>query len=200
MNGDLFSNSLKPDWIELPDAKLLLIPDFLPSTKADQCFSDLLEHVPWKQEAISLFGKSVLQPRVQAWYGDKSYTYSGLSMQPLPWLPILLRLKQQCESASGHKYNSLLANLYRDGKDSMGWHQDNEPELGRNPTIASLSLGGTRRFSLKHKFNDHKYQIDLQHGTLLVMSGSTQHFWMHQVAKTTKAVSPRINLTFRRII
>lgn len=197
---DLFStpNSLI-ETIDLTNGTLLWSANFLATQEADHVFAYLQNEVPWQQESINLFGRQVAQPRLQAWYGDAEYTYSGLTMQPLPWSPLLLELKQRCEAASGTRFNSVLANLYRDGQDSMGWHQDNEPELGRNPVIASLNLGDSRRFVLKHKHNGERRQLDLHHGSLLIMSGETQHFWRHCVPKTAQPKSARINLTFRQI-
>lgn len=178
---------------------MLWAEHFLTPTQADHAFSVLTQELDWQQEAITLFGKSVLQPRLQAWYGDKAYTYSGLTMPPKAWTPMLADLKQRCELLAGQAFNSVLANLYRDGQDSMGWHQDNEPELGQQPVIASLSLGETRRFVLRHLHSKEKFELPLSHGSLLIMAGNTQHFWQHCVPKTVRALEPRINLTFRLI-
>lgn len=149
-----------------------------------------------------MFGKLLPMPRLTAWYGDKGYTYSGLHNKPQPWLPVLLELKERVEQASGNKYNSVLLNLYRTGQDSMGWHSDDEAELGNEPAIASLSFGGERKFSFRHRTRkDLKSQsIDLAHGSLLLMQGATQHHWLHQVPKTARAMTPRINLTFRKVV
>lgn len=193
----LFNDS--PQWIDIADGRLLWIEHFLPQAAASQIQSALMREVDWQQEAITLFGKRVLQPRLQAWYGDQSYTYSGLTMAPKPWTPSLRTLRQQCERAAHSSFNSVLANLYRDGQDSMGWHQDNEPELGHQPVIASLSFGETRRFVLKHLHSKEKFELPLGHGSLLVMAGPTQHYWQHSVPKTAKPREPRINLTFRHI-
>lgn len=201
MEYSLFSdNNDLPSWIELPNSQLLYISDFLTPQQADTAFSNLRKELDWQQEAIQMFGRKVLQPRLQAWHGDKSYTYSGLSLTPEPWSPELLHIKQRCEAASRCQFNSVLANLYRDGQDSMGWHQDNEPELGVNPAIASLSLGESRRFILRHIETRQKYEIELSHGSLLVMAGETQRYWQHSVPKTGKPKTERINLTFRHII
>lgn len=155
----------------------------------------------WRQESVQLFGKQVPMPRLTAWYGDKGYSYSGLYNKPQPWLPVLLALKEQVEQASKQPYNSVLLNLYRSGQDSMGWHADDEPELGAQPSIASLSLGGDRRFSFKHRSRkDLKAtSITLHHGSLLLMQGATQHHWLHHIPKTKHPVQPRINLTFRLV-
>ncbi|EKO3933637.1 alpha-ketoglutarate-dependent dioxygenase AlkB [Vibrio fluvialis] len=196
-NFSLFAD--EPQWLPITDGKLLWAEHFLTPTQADHAFSVLTQELDWQQEAITLFGKSVLQPRLQAWYGDKAYTYSGLTMPPKAWTPMLADLTQRCELLAGQAFNSVLANLYRDGQDSMGWHQDNEPELGQQPVIASLSLGETRRFVLRHLHSKEKFELPLSHGSLLIMAGNTQHFWQHCVPKTVRALEPRINLTFRLI-
>lgn len=190
----------KPQWIDIPDGRLLWIEHFLTSDEAEHARQTLIKELDWQQESITLFGRSVLQPRLQAWHGDKRYTYSGLTMAPKPWTPTLHHLRQLCEQVSGSNFNSVLANLYRDGQDSMGWHQDNEPELGRQPVIASLSLGDSRRFLLRHLHSKEKLELSLGNGSLLVMAGSTQQFWQHSVPKTKQPRSARINLTFRHII
>lgn len=160
--------------------------------------------VEWKHEKIHLFGQWLLQPRLTAWYGDEGtdYIYSGLTNTPLPWNKTLLDLKQQVEELSDASFNSVLLNYYRDGQDSMGWHQDNEPVLGKKPVIASISLGDPRRFQLRHKIDKSlaKVECDLGNGSVLIMSGQTQKYWQHQVPKTKKIVGERINLTFRKII
>ncbi len=194
---------------DLPDGNVRFDPDFLSLGEADQCLELLLREIDWQQKSIKLFGKTIPQPRLVAWYGDPgaSYTYSGLTWEPLGWTEGLRSLKSQVEASVASmlgqtvKFNSVLLNLYRDGQDSMGWHSDDEPELGCNPAIASVSLGATRRFALQHKRHKAlKQKIDLSHGSLLVMAGETQHHWRHQVAKTTKVQEPRVNLTFRYVI
>lgn len=148
-----------------------------------------------------MFGKQLLLPRLTAWYGDKGYTYSGLYNKPQPWLPVLLDLKERVEQASGHTYNSVLLNLYRGGNDSMGWHSDDEAELGKEPAIASLSFGGERRFSFKHRTRKDLKPVSviLANGSLLLMHGPTQHHWLHHIPRTKHPVQPRINLTFRHV-
>ncbi len=187
--------------IKLTDGLLYWFPQFLTPIQADQAFQQMLTHLDWQQKSIRLFGKSVLQPRLIAWYGEKGYRYSGLSLSAQPFPPPLLTLKTQCEQAAQAPFNSVLANLYRDGQDSMGWHQANEPELGSNPVIASLSLGESRRFLLRHH-KDHALQVEceLNHGDLLIMAGNTQHFWQHAIPKTRQTKQTRINLTFRNIL
>ena len=154
-------------------------------------------------KTIKLYGKLVPIPRLTAWYGDsgKSYTYSKIAMSPEPWTPTLLAIKSKVEVLLGVQFNSVLLNFYRSGSDSVAWHSDDESELGENPVIGSVSFGGTRRFVFRHKYRKElNKEVDLSHGTFLVMKGTTQHFWQHQIPKTVKKVEPRINLTFRVII
>ncbi|GAB3825987.1 alpha-ketoglutarate-dependent dioxygenase AlkB family protein [Pontibacter rugosus] len=187
--------------LQLPDAEVYYSPHFYSSRESDLYLQELLEQVDWQQQSIKLFGKLQPMPRLTAWYGDKGYTYSGLDNKPQPWLPVLQKLREQVQEASGQKYNSVLLNLYRNGQDSMGWHSDDEPELGQEPSIASLSLGGERRFSFKHRTRKDvaPVRITLSHGSLLLMQGPTQHHWLHHIPKTAKDVQPRINLTFRHV-
>ncbi len=194
-----FLNESENSWIDLPNAKLFYAPNFLSTEHADHSFHTLRNDLNWQQEEIRMFGKHVLQPRLQAWHGDKPYSYSGLSMQPQPWTETLTDLKCRSESVAKTTFNSVLANLYRDGQDSMGWHQDNETELGTNPVIASITLGESRRFLLRHLETKEKYEVELGHGSLLIMAGETQHHWQHSVPKTVKSKGERINLTFRHI-
>ncbi len=187
---------------KLKDAGLELYPDFLSNEKANVHLDLLMEMDHWKQDSIRLFGKEVLQPRLTALFGEagKSYTYSGLKMEPIPFPDFLEEIKKECEELCEQSFTTCLANLYRDGKDSMGWHADDEKELGKDPIIASVSLGGERIFHLKHRTDkDLKEKIRLPHGSLLIMKGTTQKFWKHQLPKTRKRVAPRINLTFRKI-
>ncbi len=187
----------------LPDADVAYYSEFFPTAESDHLFSELLNNTQWGQGRIKLYGKLYPEPRLTAWHGDEGmiYSYSGLTLHPLPWTETLLEIKARVDVAAGAIFNSVLLNLYRDGRDSNGWHQDNEPELGQNPIIASVSFGATRRFQMRHKLRKDLpgFEIDLDHGSLLVMSGPTQHFWQHQIPKTSKAVGQRINLTFRVI-
>jgi alkylated DNA repair dioxygenase AlkB len=144
-----------------------------------------------------VYGKRYVQPRLTAWYGEARYTYSGLTLQPLPLTPLLEQLRAAVEHATGRRYNSVLLNYYRDGADSMGMHSDDEPELGAEPVIASLSYGATRTFTLRHKRSKRTVKLDLTDGSLLLMAGKFQANWHHGIAKTAKVVGPRINLTFR---
>ena len=163
----------------------------------------LQEEIPWKQEHIKLFGKTHPTPRLTAWHGDEHcvYKYSGVVNQPFPWTPSLLTIKSRIESLSnGATFNCVLLNFYRDGSDKMGWHSDDEKELGPNPSIASVSFGATRRFDFKHKTEAHnKFSIHLESGSLLLMQGDMQHHWLHQIPTQKRIQEPRINLTFRYI-
>ncbi len=158
-------------------------------------FERLLAAIDWQAETISLFGKAVPVPRLVAWHGDAAYTYSGIRHQPAAWTPDLLALKNICEGVVHTRFNSVLLNLYRDGRDGMGWHADDEPELGSDPVIASLSLGSTRTFHVKHRSKPLKLAIPLTPGSCLVM----ESHWLHRVAKTARPTETRINLTYRQI-
>ena len=159
------------------------------------------KELDWRQDEINLYGKQVLIPRLQAWYGDKEsfYQYSGLSLAPIPWTESLSILKDKIEKNTQFEFNSMLANLYRDQKDSVAWHSDDEEELGLQPTIASFSLGAERVFQLKHKITGERFKLPLQSGSLLIMAGDTQKYWQHAVLKQQRQIGPRINLTFRKI-
>jgi alkylated DNA repair dioxygenase AlkB len=163
----------------------------------------LIAETPWRTDPIKVWGKVYMQPRLMAWYGDmgKSYRYSGRLYEPYPWTPLLLQLKDGVEQACDHTFNSVLLNYYRDGNDSMGFHSDNEAELGKNPVIASLSLGETRTFVLKHKTNKalKPIRLKLNDASLLLMAGELQTYWKHGIPKERKSCSARINLTFRTI-
>lgn len=188
--------------LPLPDADIILYPSLLNEPERDHLLTELTQTINWRQDSITIYGRSLPQPRLTAWYGDpgKSYTYSGITMQPAIWTPTLLELKAKVDVLAGIVFNSVLLNLYRNGNDSMGWHSDDEPELGANPVIGSLSLGGTRRFMLRHRFQRGlKHELELKSGSFLLMQGTTQHYWQHQVPKTRRPVLPRINLTFRVI-
>jgi len=193
---------LQPGRTVLAGADLEYLPGFLDSGDADDLLAALSARVPWQRPVVQLFGRTFRSPRLAAWYGDSGavYQYSGLVNEPLSWLPSLTVLRRRIEHRLGQPFNSVLLNLYRDGADSMGWHQDQEPELGESPTIASISLGGVRRFVLQHAREDDMTRLELhpEHGSLLLMRGTTQHFWRHCVPKTRKVIAPRVNLTFRR--
>ena len=162
---------------------------------------ELYESVPWASQTITMFGKQYEEPRRTAWFGDDgaSYTYSGISMTPHAWMPVLQLLRSICEEKSETSFNSVLLNLYRDGNDKMGWHADNEPELGFEPVIASLSLGATRRFRFRHRATKETVECELPTGSLVVMSGLSQKCWVHEVPRQKRVTNPRVNLTFRKI-
>ncbi|GGD48722.1 alkylated DNA repair protein [Lacimicrobium alkaliphilum] len=186
----------------MADAELTYVADFLPASEADSLLAVLQGTLAWRQDSIRIYGREVKIPRLQAWYGDMeaSYKYSGLDMHPIPWTQALLDVKHACEQQSNSKFNAVLANYYRNGADGMGWHSDDEPELGSNPVIASVSLGQSRNMDFRHRQSGEKYRIELGHGSLLIMAGPTQQYWQHAVPKSRKALNERINLTFRHII
>ena len=200
--GNLSLLSTEPLQFELPDADVRLWPQALTAAEADSLFAALRAGIQWQAEDIVIFGQRRRVPRLVAWHGDPGtgYTYSGTMHEPQPWTPELRRLLDRVQALTGHPYNSVLLNLYRDGNDGMGWHADDEPELGRNPVIASVSLGATRRFKLRHRrLRDVTATLELAHGDVLLMTGTTQHTYVHAVPKTARAVGERINLTLRRI-
>lgn len=188
---------------QVKDGELWIMPNFMPSDKANHYFKALLTKVNWKQEQIKFYGKIHPVPRQTAWYGYEgfNYKYSGILCNPNPWIQELLDIKKVIEHfLTQEQFNSVLLNLYRNGNDKVSWHADDEPELGLNPTIASVSLGSTRRFDLKHKTDPlQKLQLELTPGSLLVMMGALQHHWLHQIPAQKTIHEPRINLTFRTI-
>ena len=198
-------NSLFPKEIitfNLPDAAIEYYPNFFTNNRADELFNLLKNEIPWQQDTITVFGKTHLQPRLTALFGNegKQYRYSNIVMKPNLWNPLLLFIKDEIEEICKESFTTVLLNYYRDGKDSNGWHADNEKELGQNPVIASASFGAERSFHLQHNtIKEQKLKINLEHGSLLIMKGTTQHFWKHQIPKTAKPIDPRINLTFRII-
>ncbi len=169
----------------------------------DELMENITKDIIWRNDSITMFGKTYPQPRLTAWYGENNviYTYSKIKMQALPWTPVLLKLKNSLETNLGAKFNSVLINYYRNGQDHMSYHSDNEKELGKNPVIASLSFGATRKFILKHRYikTNPLVALDLESQSLLVMSGELQEFWQHKIAKSAKIQSSRLNLTFRYI-
>lgn len=182
------------------NGELYYYPSFIGTEVAEKYFHTLLEEINWKHEEITIYGKRVLQPRLTAWYGDVAYTYSGTTMHPIPFTPTLLAIKHEAEKISGAAFNSVLLNLYRDGHDYMGWHRDNEKELGDAPVIASVSFGAGRTFQVrKYKSKDEKLSVETANGSLLIMRGAMQHYWEHQLPKRLKVKDARINLTFRKI-
>lgn len=200
--ADLFSTEPRGlESLAIVDADIRFQHDFYAPPFCQTTMRDLQAQTPWQHAQITVFGKQCWQPRLVALAGDAcvSYSYSGLTLPTMPWTPLLQRLRDDVEHASGHRFNSVLINLYRDQHDSMGWHSDDEAALGRDPVIASLSFGATREFKLKHKTRpDLKIvKLALVQGSLLLMAGATQRCWKHAVDKISTATGPRINLTFR---
>jgi len=193
----------EPRCIPLPDADVLLFSDCFGAEESAHILNRLLSEIHWQQDYLTFYGREIALPRLTAWYGDRgrNYTYSHISMKPHTWTELLLTIKGRVEVVSGAEYNSVLLNLYRSGVDGVSWHQDNEPELGEDPTIASVSFGATRIFQMRHltRKDIPRVDIPLFDGSLLLMRGSTQKFWQHRIPKTQKAVGTRVNLTFRHI-
>ena len=188
----------------LPDSDISIYQDHFDSEIAGNLLRELAEEIPWVQNKIKFYGKESLVPRLESWHGDEgmSYTYSGIKMDAKPWTKNLIVIKESIEPIAKTTFNSVLINYYRDGKDRVAWHSDDEKELGKNPVIASVSLGAERKFKLRHKKykeNQLQHEVFLQNGSLLLMSGSTQHHWLHEIPRTAKPIGPRINLTFRVI-
>lgn len=181
-------------------------PAFLCEARADRWLEQLWRELHWSQQEIRLFGRRVMQPRLVAWYGEPRavYAYSGLTLSPSPWHPVLLELKGRLEDLTGGQFNSVLANAYRDGRDSMGWHSDDEEELGPEPLIASVSLGAARRFLLRPRVRPPgatagSTGLTLGHGSLLLMRGDSQRRYQHALPRTRKPTGLRINLTYRLV-
>jgi alkylated DNA repair dioxygenase AlkB len=185
----------------LPQAELLFWPKWLSPEQAERCYQQLAQQLNWQQPAIKIFGKAVPIPRQQVWMGDAhcSYKYSGVLFEPEPWHPLVRQLTDWVNQLCQTHFNSVLLNWYSDGQQHMGWHSDDEPELGENPKIASLSLGQQRFFDLKHKGLGTQLKLELGHGSLLLMAGKCQQYWQHRVPKMASATEGRINLTFREI-
>ena len=196
---DLFTsaNALVP--IPIRDGELALLAQLPLPWPNDAVLSRLIAETAWREESVVVYGKRHMQPRLSAWHGDKAYRYSGLSLAPLPFTPLLEAIRLAAEAATGRSYNSVLLNYYRNGQDSMGMHSDDEPELGPEPAIASVSFGATRPFILRHKSSRETLRLPLNDGSLLFMAGGMQANWMHGINKTAKPIGPRVNLTFRKI-
>ena len=193
---------MNPEVLLKDAGELLLWRDFLAPERARWWFDTLYAGLDWEQEYYTVYGRRVAAPRLSAWYGDPGaiYAYSGLVHRPRPWPESLRELRTAVEDCTGQAFNGVLANLYRAGGDGMGWHADNEPELGENPAIASLSLGAERVFRVRKGKRGESIDILLPAGSLLLMAGAFQHHWQHCLPKTRREVAPRINLTFRRIV
>lgn len=203
MQPDLFDNSsaVQPQILPLPDADVTYYSGWLSADEASRIKQQLEGELEWHQDTIKIYGKLVKIPRLQAWHGDPDaqYSYSGLSMTPAPWTNTLKDLRRQLTAHCQASFNSVLANWYRNGQDSMGMHADDEPELGSEPVIASLTLGHARPFVFMHKRSKQKSKVMLEHGSLLVMKGTTQQCYQHGIAKTARKIDDRINLTYRYI-
>jgi alkylated DNA repair dioxygenase AlkB len=197
MNDSTLAENLLPY-----DGIALYIPNFIEQNEASILYNILLDSIEWQRDIVKMFGKTHILNRKMAWYGDsdKKYSYSGISRSPISWTPELINIKQQCELSCLHSFNSCLLNYYQDGIQGMGWHADNEKELGNNPIIASVSLGAVRRFRCKHRISHHTIDIVLEPGSLLIMKGSMQHNWVHTLPISKKIKDARINCTFRTII
>lgn len=199
---DLFQEeNASHELIKINKGEYFYIPNFFTKKESDFYLETLLEKIEWKQEEMNMYGKTIKFPRLTAWYGDndKPYSFSGINLNPNTWTKELQEIKEKIEPKSNATFNSVLLNLYRNGNDSISWHTDAEKELGINPIIASVNFGATRKFQLRHKETKEKIEIELKHGSLLIMRGELQHFWQHQVPKTKQLVGKRINLTFRII-
>jgi len=213
---DLFARSIhetgdRAGWqrLDLPGADVVLSPDWLAADEADTLMARLLAEIPWESHRLRLFGRELAAPRLSCWIGDPgaAYTYSGARFEPRPWPAALAAWRGRIERASGGRFDSVLANLYRDGGDSMGWHSDDEPELGVQPLIVSLSLGAERRFRFRRRRvrgepvrAGDTLELRLPHGSLLRMAGDTQRHYRHELPKMRAVATPRINLTFRRVV
>jgi alkylated DNA repair dioxygenase AlkB len=196
--GSVYSSS----GLDLPGLDVAFYPGFFSPEESDRLQEFLYATTGWRQETIERDDLTIPLPRLTAWYGDpgRTYTYSSITMWPQPWTEPLLEIKRRIEPTSGAAFNSVLLNLYRDGRDGVAWHTDNEPELGETPVIGSVSFGDTRTFVLRHKkTKDLRVELELTHGSYLIMRGTTQRLYQHQVPRTERPVGPRINATFRWI-
>ena len=206
---DLFGNIIssnpnektKAGLTKINNGEYMFYPNFFSKAESDLYLKSMKENIDWKQESMNMYGNQVNFPRLTAWYGDndKPYSFSGITLEPKIWNEELLTIKEKIEQISIVKFNSVLLNQYRSGNDSISWHTDAEKELGENPVIASVNFGATRKFQLRHIHSNEKLEIELTHGSLLIMQGELQHYWQHQVPKTSKVVGERINLTYRLI-
>ena len=181
------------------DGRAQLFPQFFNTSTAEEHFTALISEVPWEEHHLVLFGKKVPEPRRSAWIADNDihYVYSGVERPAHSWTPVLTSIRNALTRETGNPFNSVLANLYRDGNDAMGWHSDDEPCNGPEPVIASVSFGAKRRFDFRHRTSKEKVSVFLPHGSLLLMSGLSQHCWQHSIARSKKVTAARINLTFR---
>jgi len=203
---NLFSADERLEHIHMQDAEVYYLRHLTLAEAPHIVMAHLIDEVPWRAENIVVWGRTYPQPPLIAWYGDtgKNYTYSGINLSPVPWTQALLDIKSRVEAVARTDFNSVLLNYYRDHRDSMGLHSDDEPELGERPILASLSLGEERTFILKHKRKRKKaskpIRLKLASGSLLLMKGDTQRYWKHGIDKETRPCGRRVNLTFRRIL
>ena len=188
--------------LSLADADLLLWRRVELGCDDAELMRRLIDETAWRRDTVTVYGKAYLQPRLTAWHGDLAYRYSGLRLEPAPWTPLLGQLRRRVEALTGLEFNSVLLNYYRDQHDCMGMHSDDERELGPRPAIASLSLGASRDFVLRHRTRKDlaSLRLPLESGSLLLMQGTTQQYWRHGINRLKKACGPRLNLTFRRVL
>lgn len=183
------------------DGSAILYPEFLSEVDADVALRELVRTNSWEQPSLMMFGRMVDEPRLSTWHSDgQSYTYSGRERLAQPWTALLRNIRGQCEQHTGHTFNGVLVNYYRDGGDHLGWHSDDEAINGAEPLIASISLGAERRFDMRHRVTREVVSTQLGHGSLLVMSGLSQQCWHHRIPKMTTITDARVNLTFRRLL
>ncbi|MCM2680559.1 alpha-ketoglutarate-dependent dioxygenase AlkB family protein [Echinimonas agarilytica] len=191
--------ALEEGWNYREQARLGWWPNFIDAQQCQSTWDELNQLVTLEEGFINIYGKRHKIPRLQAWFGDHDYSYSGETLSSKPMVGILATLCERCEQIAETRFNSVLVNYYRDGQDYMGWHADDEDELGTQPVIASLTFGACRDFDLKHKQTGERLRLALSDGSLLVMAGATQHFWQHSLPKRLRLQQPRFNLTFRYI-
>lgn len=203
--GENTQNNLKNSIVEglnsLKNGEIFFNEFFFQKDESEFLFESLLQKVIWEQESMNIYGKKVHLPRLTAWYGDKdkNYSFSGITLNPNPWIDEILVVKRKVEQLTNSKFNSVLLNRYRNGNDSISWHTDAEKVLGESPLIASVNFGAERKFQIRHINTKEKKEIVLSNGSLIIMQGEFQHFWQHQVPKTNTSIGERINLTFRQI-
>ena len=193
---------MKNEIVAHNDLKVRIEKNFFNQVDSNELLKKIISDLPWESMAIKMFGKDITIPRLQCWVGDKGcdYKYSGKKLNRQDWTTDLIMIREKIYKELNIDFNSVLVNYYRDGKDSMGWHSDNERELGPNPTIASISLGSERDLVFRNKINKEVLPIPQTHGCLILIDGKTQKNWQHAIKKTRKVIGPRINMTFRNII
>lgn len=206
MQSELFLDkgiSITQQIHELGDATIKEFPFAFTKRASDKYLKDLIDETSWQQDTLWIAGREITVPRLQCWVGDRgsNYGYSGIRLEPKPWTDSILTIKERVESLTNEQFNSVLLNYYRDGQDSVSWHADDEKELGQYPIIASVSFGAHRKFQLRPKAKDDKrrFQMELRHGSVLLMSNTLQNKWLHQLPKVSGLEESRINLTFRKI-